>query len=236
MINNHAKVPQKNDFFVSFLVTVVLPVIILMKLSGDEQLGAWPAFALALSLPIIYFLINLVKQGGVHWLALCGFINVLLTGGLGALQLEGIWFAAKEAAIPLIIGVVILVLRYKTTLIQQLFLHSTLFNVELITQSIASRNCHQAFAKLVSQVSYVLASSFFVSSVLNFILAYMILQSPVGTSEFNQELAYMQLLSYPVIVLPSLLIATISIFWLIRGITHLTGYKFQDLLAENSKD
>ena len=50
------------------------------------------------------------------------------------------------------------------------------------------------------------ASSFFLSSALNYILAKMILVSEPGTTAYTEELGRMTALSYPVIVIPSMIL------------------------------
>ena len=72
--------------------------------------------------------------------------------------------------------------------------------------------------------SWLLAGSFFLSSTLNFILARMIVRSPAGSIAFNEELGRMTALSYPVIVVPSMAIMIVALWYLlrqIRGLTHL---------------
>jgi len=73
-----------------------------------------------------------------------------------------------------------------------------------------------------------------VSAVLNFWLAIWILKSPSGTPAFNRELGKMTALSYPVIVVPSLLVMTLAVWILIRGLKKITGLQLQDILAEQS--
>jgi hypothetical protein len=43
----------------------------------------------------------------------------------------------------------------------------------------------------------------------------------------------MQFLSFPVIVLPSMLILFANLFYLVRGMTRLTGLPWEDLLKNN---
>ena len=52
---------------------------------------------------------DLKKKGKVNPISVLGLANVGLTGTLGYVQAEGIWFAVKEAGIPLLIGTLYIV-------------------------------------------------------------------------------------------------------------------------------
>jgi hypothetical protein len=72
-------------------------------------------------------------------------------------------------------------------------------------------------------------ASFAFSAVLNFALARWLLRSPTGTPEFNAELAKMNLLSWPVIALPSTAIMMFALWRLLSGITRLTGLPLEEI-------
>ena len=225
---------KRSGVILSFLITVVLPALILLKFSGEDQLGAWKAFLLALALPVTYSIIDFFQQKSVHWIALLGLINVLFTGGFGLLELEGFWFALKEASVPFIIAVVLLISnRWEKPLIERIFLNKTLFDLEALQKALEENNAQEKFRKLTRQTCYIFCASFCLSSLLNFFLAYYLLESPVGTAEFNQELAHMQLMSYPIIVLPSLTVATIGLLFFVRSITKITGRNIDFFYSKN---
>ena len=94
---------QNTSMFVNLIVNVFLPSIVLTKLSAPERLGPMLAFWLALSLPISFGLWEIVRNRKTSFFVIFGLLNVALTGGLGLLQLDGYWFAVKEAAFPLIL-------------------------------------------------------------------------------------------------------------------------------------
>ena len=95
---------------------------------------------------------------------------------------------------------------------------------------------YDKFEKTLVYSTYMLAGSFLLSSVLNFALAKYLIHSPTGTEEFSQELAKMTGLSYPVIALPSTLVMLIALFYLIKKTSKLTGFEFEELLAENLRE
>jgi hypothetical protein len=77
-----------------------------------------------------------------------------------------------------------------------------------------------------------LGGSFLFSSAMNYFLATWIVNSPSGTSAFNEELGRMNLLSYPVIVLPSLLIMIAVFYYLSRTIYELAGLKLAEAIKQ----
>jgi hypothetical protein len=159
----------------------------------------------------------------------------LLTGGLGLLQVDGVWFAAKEASIPGLIALVTLgSLKTSKPLVKSLLYNDRVINVLAVERALDERGSRQGFGRLMMQTTMVLALSFVVSSALNFFLAIWILKAPAGTPEFNEQLGRMTALSYPVIVIPSLLVMMIAVWMLVRGLKTLTGLEMEQILSEQS--
>ena len=92
---------------IELLVTLVIPSLILMKLSGPENLGAVQALLLALAFPLFWGARDLWRRRKLNLFATLGLVSVLLTGGIGLLQLDTRWLAVKEAAIPGLIGLAV---------------------------------------------------------------------------------------------------------------------------------
>ena len=74
--------------------------------------------------------------------------------------------------------------------------------------------------------------SFFLSAILNYALAKYIVVSPSGTEEFNSELGTMNLLSYPVITIPCVIVMIYAMFYLFKHIKRLTGLDFEELIHQ----
>jgi len=94
---------------IDLVVSILLPSFILMKLSGNDELGATGGLVVALAFPISWGLFELIKYKKFNFIALLGLISVLLTGGIGLFELDNKWLAIKEAAIPGLISVAVLV-------------------------------------------------------------------------------------------------------------------------------
>ena len=106
--------------FVSLAFNIVIPVLVLQKLTS--KLGPTYTLLLALLFPLAYGAYDYLKNHNKNWISVLGVVNTLFTGGFALLKLGGLWFAVKEAAFPLIIGVAVLVSNYlKTPAMEKLF-------------------------------------------------------------------------------------------------------------------
>jgi predicted nucleic acid-binding protein len=140
----------------------------------------------------------------VNFISALGFFSVLVTGTFALMKLDLHWFAIKEAAVPGVIGLVVLAsMGTRWPLVREMLYNPTVIDVPKIDAALAARDARAAFEKLLRDASYLLAASFALSAVLNYVLARIVLKSPAGSEAFNAELARMNLLSWPVIALPS---------------------------------
>jgi hypothetical protein len=221
---------------IDLLVSILIPSFILMKFSGPEQLGPSGALIIALAFPLGWGVFEAVKYRKFNFIALLGLISVLLTGGIGLLQLDPKWLAVKEAAIPGIIGIAVLVSIYTPyPLVRTLLFNPKVMNVEKIESKLQELGNRQQFENRLQLATYFLSGTFLFSSVMNYTLAKWIVTSPAGSPAFNEELGQMTLLSYPVIAIPSTLMMIGILVYLWRTIRVLTGYKLEEIVAAHLK-
>ena len=212
-------------------ITLIIPSIVLMKLSGPENLGAVNALLLALAFPLAWGARSLLRERRVNLFAALGLVSVLLTGGIGLLQLDTQWLAIKEAAIPGLIGLAVAVSAHtRYPLVRVLLFSPALMNVERIQQSLGQRGNGDAFETRLKAATWMLGGSFFFSAAMNYFLATWIVVSPAGSPAFNEELGRLTLLSYPMIALPSMLIMMAVLYYLARSIRELAGLKLAEAL------
>lgn len=227
----HTRKPRP---LLDLLVSLVIPSIILMKLSGAEHLGASNALIVALAFPLGWGLFEFLKHRAFNFIALLGLISIVLTGGIGLLQLDTQWLAIKEAAIPGLIGVGVLLSTYtRYPLIRTLLYNPNFINVDRIRQRLNESDNSGIFETRLQNATYLLAGSFLFSSLMNYILAKAVVKSPAGSASFNEELGQMTLLSYPVIAIPSMLMMIGIFYYLWRTINGLTGLKLEEILASS---
>jgi len=224
--------PDKPRPLVDLVISILIPSVILMKFSGEEDLGPTLALIIALAFPIGYGLYDLVFKGRRNFMALLGVVSVLLTGGIGLLKIDAQWLAVKEAAIPLCIGIGVLVAnKLGYPLVKKLLFNPTIMNIEKIDEELEKRNNRSMFENRLDRANTLLAGTFLFSAVMNFFLAKHIVTSESGTAAFNEELGRMTLLSYPVIAIPSM-IMMLAIFWFIwRTVNRLTGLSLEEIMV-----
>ena len=233
-----SKKPRKEENpLVSIMLNVVIPVIILTYLSKDKYLGPLWGLIVALILPIGYGLHTLIKERRADFVSIIGIISVLLTGVFGILELPRIWMACKEAAIPLIIGLAIVIsLKTPYPMIKKILMSEKLFNVDLLHEKLRETGNEKVFEKRLVGLTWGFASSMFLSAALNYGLAMVILKSAPGTPEYSAEIGKMMGLSYIVVVIPSMAVMILVLIALVKTLTHLTGLKLDDLLAEHLQE
>ncbi len=229
--------PQRENLLLNLVCNLALPALVLSRLSKPEYLGPVWGLVFALIFPLGYGIWDFVQRRQTNFISVIGFTSVLLTGGLGLMKVDGIWFAVKEAAVPAIIGGAVLVsMKSRRPLVRQFLLNDQLIDMPRVQDALNERGNEQAFQRLIANATYWLAASFLLSAILNFILARYLLKSPTGTVEFNAELARMTLLSWPVIVVPSTGMMMFALWRLIRGLRQLTGLDFDQIVrAEPAK-
>ena len=234
--------PEKQEnLLLNLACNVALPSFILIKFSGPAKVLFWqspglgPVWALvaALAFPILYGVYDLVVRRKWNFFSVVGFVSVLLTGGLGLFEVAAIWIAVKEAAVPLIFGVVVVgSLWTSTPLVRTLLYSEKILDTERVAVALAERGAQAAFERLLLQATWLLAGSFFLSAVTNFVLAQVVLKSPPNTVEFRAEMGRMLALSWPVNVLPSLVVTLLTLWYLLAGIKRLTGLTLEDVFRQ----
>ncbi len=225
----------------NILFNILLPVIILNQ--ATAHLGAPQALVLALSIPIAYGLWDLVQKKKTNWMSVLGIFNVLLTGGLALMHLEGIWFAVKEAAFPLILGAAVCASAFsKKPFLKTVVFQPHALNVDNILNALPA---DQGIHKLESHFrtsTLLFSGSFLISSALNFALAYRIFSDipaeilePQRSVILNDQIAKMTSLSFVVIVLPLMLVSALVMWYLLNGIKKLTALEWPQILPQDKK-
>ncbi len=230
---------KKHNPLLELLVTIVAPSVILMKFSGEADLGAVGALLLALAFPLGWGAFDLIRHRKLNFFAALGVVSTLLTGGIGLLQLDPQWLAVKEAAIPGLLGLaVILSARTRYPLIRTLLYNPALVDVARVQQRLEERGTAQAFEARLQAANWQLGGTFFFSAGMNYWLATWIVTSPAGSVAFNQELGHLTLMSYPMIAIPSMLMMLAVFYGLARALRELAGMKLMEVFnqAEDRHD
>lgn len=225
---------KKNNQLIELIINIVIPSLILMKLSAEQYLGTVNALLLALAFPLGWGLYDLLRNRKTNFIAILGLVSILLTGGIGLLHLDAQWLAVKEAAIPGLIGIAVLVsTRTRYPLIKTVLYTPAVIDVAKVQQHLEQRGNTRQFETRLLKATYLLSATFFFSSVMNYVLAKWIVTSPSGTEAFNEELGRMTLLSYPMIAIPSLVMMMAVLYYISRGMRELAGLSFTEALRQD---
>ncbi len=224
---------KKENPLYNIVFNIVLPTLILIKMSSEERLGPTNALLVALAFPIGYGLYDFYKERKVNTMSIIGLVSVLLTGVLGIMKFPAEYIAYKEAGVPLLIGAIVLVSNFtKKPLVQTMLLNDNLFQIDKLHTALDENNNRAPFYKKVKQVSYLLVLTFVFSAILNYALAKYFLVSEPGTAEFTAELGEMNGWSFPVIALPSMVMMGGILWFLFHNIKKLTGLGMEDLMVQ----
>lgn len=227
------KLPEKNkeNPWINLIVNVVLPSVILTKLSTPDRLGQVGALIFALGLPILYGAYDYLTRRKHNILSIIGLLSVLLTGGIGLFQLNKNWMIAKETAIPLVMGVAVYLSEFtKYPLLKTLL--SQGLDLSKMRQVFEEHKSADRFDRLLKTASWGLAFSFVVSALLNYLLAVFILEGEPGSLQFNESLGKMTALSFPVITIPMMILMGIIMYYMIKTIQQVTGQSIESFIIQ----
>ena len=230
---------KQENGFLNLIFNIILPVLILNKTS--QFIGPLGALLLALAFPLGYGTYDLIQRRKVNAFSALGLLNVLFTGGLALMGLNGFWFAVKEAAFPTLVGFFVLGSAFtKRPFIETLFLNPALMKVDLLEERLQSRGKTVEFHEHMKKATFLLSLSFVFSAILNFVLARRIFINidPGLTPEaqsiiLNEQIAKMTTWSMAVIMVPSILFLIGIFLYLLKGIKAHTGLSTEELLKES---
>ena len=215
---------KPKDLLANLGLNIIIPSLLMIK--GNGWFGFSPALALgiALTFPIGYGLFDFISRKKYNIISIVGFLSILMTGGIGLLELPKEWVAIKEAVFPLLLGILIIgSLKSRYPLIKILFYNDDIIDTEKVNQALITNNSVRTFDKLLVKSTYIISLSFLLSAILNFGLAKCFIQSETGTQAFNEELGKLTAWSYPVIAIPCMILMGFALWRLISGIKKLTG-------------
>lgn len=244
---------NKENPIYSLCFNILIPVIILNKginwihkiliyygkeesvseISNSSEISSF-VFFIALIFPVFYFFYDLFKRKKINFISILGFINILLTGGIGVfgakLGLSRNWFIIKEGLFPFIIGVMLLLMSvYRKSLFNDFLMNEVLFDNIKIRKSI-KEDMYEEFEKIIRKTGYYFITGLFVSCIIQFVLASLIVVSDPGESSFNKEVSTMTWVSYLGVLIPTMLIVGRGYWGLIIGIERITGLKKDEFL------
>ncbi|MBR4597297.1 MAG: hypothetical protein IKO42_02740 [Opitutales bacterium] len=237
---------NRENFWVSLGVNIVLPTLILMKaqkwlaaLGWIEEGQARPVyfFLAALALPLFYGVCDLFKRRKLNLFSAFGILNVLLTGTIGLFELSREWIIAKEAGIPALLGLAVLVSAYTSKpLARVLIYNDALLDTQKVAAALEERGNSQKFDAALKASTILVSLSFFASGAIQFFLARMIYTQGATPEEFNSQVGQMTWISYIAVLLPCMLITIAAFVKIINAIKNLAGMEFEEALSAELRE
>jgi intracellular septation protein A len=223
--------PKRENIWLNIGLNVLLPSLLMSKGKEWLHLEHAPLLCVALAFPLGYGIYDFVTRKKYNFFSILGFVSILITGGVGLLNLPKDWIAVKEAAIPALFAVAVLVsLKTRFPLVRTFLYNPELFDVPKIDRALDKNQTHPKFEKLMQTCTWYLAGSFVLSAVLNYGLAKFLIKSETDTDAFVQELGKMTLWSWPVITIPCMVVTMFALMKLLKGIKEYTGYDMEDVM------
>ena len=225
--------PQKSGVLANLAFNIIIPTVIMSEFSDENSLGPVYGIVVALIFPIVYGIHDYLKSHKPNFFSILGVISVVLTGGMSLLKLDPQYVAIKEATIPALLGLATLIsVRTKYPLVKTFLFNDQILQIDRVKQALQEYNNETDFERKLGHASLMVAGSFFLSSVLNYVLVKMTLVSEPGTVAYTEELGKMTALSFPVIALPSTLVLMAALWYLLHHIQKLTHLELEDIFNQ----
>ncbi|CAN5736958.1 MFS transporter [soil metagenome] len=217
---------------IEIVLTIILPSLVMDQFSKPESLGPLGALVVGLLFPVGFGLWCWWTKAGWNMLSILGFITVLLSGGLGLLQLDAFWFAIKESAMLVMLGLAFPITHsLGKPLINALVLQPQLINLKSLDSALDSPEKQNDFNRTMFRASWGMGLGMIGSSVGNFFLAlYLLKEKEPGSEAFVKGISRLNWASSIVIGALLMIIMLFVCIWLLRQIQRITGLEKHDLL------
>ena len=224
--------PHQPNPIVEIVLTVALPSMALDYLSETERLGPVWALVVSMLFPLGFGVWSWLKHSSWNALSALGLITVLLSGGLGLLKLDAFWFAVKESAMPVFLGMAFpLSHRWGKPLINSMIMQPQLVNVRSLNAALEEPEKRARFNTALLGASWHLGLGMVASAVANFFLAMWILggKEP-GTPAFVKGVGTLNWSSTVLIGAMLMGIMMLVMIRFLRQVEGITGLDRDDLL------
>lgn len=214
------------------LLTVVLPSAALEWLSGDRWLGPFWALVAASLLPLGFGVYCYITRSGLNFFSVLGLVAVIVTGGLGLLQLDAFWFGIKEICVPVLLGLAFpLSHHWGRPLIDSLLFAPHLIHRPTLERSLVTDEARAEFQRLLYRASTGMGTAMLLSAAANFALAlHLIGGKTPGSEAYVQAIGTLNWAGFIIIGVPLFAAMLLVMVWFLRAIQRLTGLDKDDLL------
>lgn len=226
-VSNARKNPSSTG--VQFIVSFVLPTIVLLGFSSEDRLGPVMAMFVALLFPVAYELYSLARRRKTSMLSLIAIGGIVLTGAVTLLGLSENWLALRRSAIYFVAALVLAAsVVIKKPLIDMALVH--MLDIARVRAAAAERNTTEQLQRRITTTTYALIIFLTLLGISSYILTLLVITAPPETAQFNSEYVRLRVLSLPYTTLP-LFVGLIGIMmYLLGSIEKLTGLALEDII------
>lgn len=227
------RTPQRENPWLNIGFNLILPILLLTK--GKSLLGdlpAWLILVIALAFPVGYFIYDWRKRGKQNVFSILGMISVLLTGGIGLLQLPPEMFLLKETLLPLIIGAGIAASAYTSKpALKFIFYNEDIVDVARIDDRLDTEAKRNAFQAVLKKSTLIFAASSILTAIVNFITTKIIVTADprIDADRFNEQIGTQTGVTFVVLMIVSLPFMFYALNVVFSGIKNLTGLEVEQV-------
>lgn len=217
-----------------FVVSFIIPTLILLFLSDPSRLGPIPAMLLALAFPIGLELYRLTQRKKPSALSIIAIVGILFVGLVAVLKLSEEWLAIRRA-VPYAAAAIALavIVRWKPALIEKAL--DKVLVMEHVRQAKLSSKLQAQLLAVTKKAGYALAIACAVIAVGTYVLTIAFISAPAGTAEFNAQYAELRIIGIGAITVPFVIVLTVILIVLVNRIEKITGISAENLLKKKEK-
>jgi len=222
---------SNRDLTIELVLTIAVPAVTLMFLSSEDRLGPALGLIVALLGPLSHGTYTMVQSRTVSPIAVVALAGVLLTGGVGLLELDPAWIAVKEGLIPTVMGVGLIgSTRTDYHLLAKVL--DRILDSEKVHASLDDKDASSHYEASLDQNTVYGGLLFIAAGVASFVLCRYMVVSDAGTEAFNTELGTFTAVSFGVISIPLALGLTLLLSRVLNVLEEHAGVKVDELLRK----
>lgn len=212
--------------WVELIAAVVWPTVMLTF--GGRYLSPPAVLVAGLTPPVVLAAAGVVREGRPSVLSVIALVSVLVTGGIGLLQLDARWFALKEMLVPTVIGA-LLIASARTPYAVMGAVFGQLFDPDRLATALAATGQRDRYDRAIARGTANMGAITAGSGPVSAAFALWMIHSPSGTEAFTAELGAYTGWSFVLVNLPVLALTV----WALRGalieVEAATGRSLEDL-------
>jgi len=219
---------QTRESFIELGMNIVAPTVVLLFLSGEDYLGPELGLGIGLSFPLLHAARSLWLQGTISPISVIAVVSVLLTGGIGLLELQARWFVLKEGLVSLgFAALTVLSLWTPWPVVEVMWW--LLFDEDKVREALSAHREATSYQVDLNRATWGLGGVMFLAALATWFLAWLMVTTDAGTTAFNQELGRYTFASFVFVTFPSMALMYLVLNRLMNATEEKTGLAMQDL-------